>query len=177
MPQTTSPNSANKRYLLLDSCIAEYWLNRYMQPAISGQIKTWAGQTFDLAISEISYAELIDGAHKDKINRVKTLLLNFTSLESTQRILIGAGFLGSIYKTKDEANRNISLGDKIIATTAFIYNLPIITANVKDFPHPFFTSIASENIFYTKRSRKHVITIDILNPNFTSLNYWHSRMS
>ena len=59
--------STEKKCFLLDTCIAEYWLDKNMQPAITAQLSLWAGSTFELAISEISYAELIDGAFKDKV--------------------------------------------------------------------------------------------------------------
>lgn len=90
--------SADKKYLLLDTCITEYWLNKQMNEAITAQISKWAGKTFELAISNISYTEMIDGARKEKTENVKDLLANYTQIELSKRILIGAGILGSVYK-------------------------------------------------------------------------------
>jgi predicted nucleic acid-binding protein len=173
----TSP-IANKKYFLLDTCIAEYWLDPFMQQVIADQLILWAGDTFDLAISEISYAEMIDGAYKARIERVKKSLNTYTQIEVSQRVLTGSAILSNVYKTKLRKTNGAGLQDKIIAATAFIYNLPIITADVLDFPHPFFTSMASETLAYSKkvRTHKHYITIDMLKPNTKELNYWYSQV-
>lgn len=138
-------------------------------------MKKWAGSVFDLVISEISYTELIDGAFKEKIKRVKDKLNNYSRAKVTKRVLNGAGFLGNIYKTYDKTYKDVGLADKIIAATSFVYNLPLVTSNVKDFPHPFFKTIVSKNIIYKKRNKDHIISADILKPDMQVLNYWYSK--
>lgn len=164
-----------KKYLLLDSCIAEYSLNEDISKSISDTLSIWLGEVFSLATSDISYTELIDGAYKAKVERVKQLLDSYTRFEVTQRVLSGAGTISNIYKAKNNKLNGASIQDKIIAATSFIYNVPIVTADILDFPHPFFTTIASENIRYRKKSKDHFITVDILLPNFTQLKYWYSK--
>lgn len=164
-----------KKYLLLDSCIAEYSLNEYISKPISNVLSVWLDDAFSLATSEISYAELIDGAYKAKVQRVKQLLNSYTRFEVTQRVLSGAGIISNIYKAKFNQTNGASLQDKIIAATSFIYNVPIVTADIHDFPHPFFTSIASQNILYKKKKKEHYLTIDVLLPNNDLLKYWHSK--
>jgi predicted nucleic acid-binding protein len=170
------PPSPHKKYLLLDSCIAEYWLNKEMQPSIKSQLTTWTGSTFDLAISEVSYAELIDGAKKDKVKRIKELLDSYTRIEVSQRILSGAGILSTVYKAQNQKQNGAGMQDKIIAATSFIYNLPIVTSDLYDYPHPFFTSSESENIRYVRKGKDHFITVDILRPNIKLLEYWYSKI-
>ena len=169
---------ADKKYFLLDTCIAEYWMDEYMQPAISSQLTVWAGEVFEMAISEISYAELLDGAYRSKIDRVKELVGTYTQLEVSQRVLIGSAILSNVYRKKSQKTSGAGLQDKIIAATSFIYNLPIITADIHDFPHPFFTTRASETIVYTKKAKNHnhYITLDILTPNLKQLNYWYAQV-
>lgn len=167
---------ADKQYFLLDSCIAEYWLDNSMQDVITAQLAVWAGSSFNLAISEISYSELIDGAYKEKITRVKQLLSSFTQIEVTQRVLSGAGILSNVYKVHNNQTSGASIQDKIIGSTAFIHHFPIITANVSDFPHPFFTTIESQNLQFQKKEKSHYLTVDVLKPNYTMLNYWYSRV-
>jgi predicted nucleic acid-binding protein len=164
-----------KKYLLLDSCIAEYSLDEHISQPISDTLLAWLSDDFTLATSEISYAELIDGAFKAKVERVKQLLNNYTQFEVTQRVLSGAGIISNIYKAKFNQTSGASLQDRIIAATSFIYNLPIVTANIQDFPHPFFTSFVSKNILYHKKKKHHYITVDILLPNNDLLKYWYSR--
>jgi len=169
------PPSANKKYLLLDSCIAEYCLNKDMQPKITKQLEKWAGNIFDFAISELSYAELINGAYKEKVDRVKELLDSYSRIEVSQRVLRGAGVLGNVYKAQDNRNGNINLADRIIAATSFSYNIPIVTANVKDFPYPFFKVITDEDLIYKKGSKNVLLSTCVLFPSTSVLNYWHSK--
>lgn len=171
MPQTIS-----KPYLLLDTCVAEYLLNPYIEIVLSKQISAWANNKRKLAISGISYTEMIDGAYKSKVKEVNELLDTYTQFEVTQRILQGAGILSNVYKAQNSKVVGSSLADKIIAATAFVYNLPLITADVKDFPYPFFTSIVSENIKYRKKNKDQYIAIAALMPNATMLNHWHKKM-
>lgn len=166
---------ADKEHILLDTCIVEYWLNKDIQPALSDFFSK-IPSVFDLAISEISYAELIDGAHTDKVRIVKETLEKYTRFEVTQRILSGAGILSTVYKANSERKNGAGLQDKIIAATSFVYNLPLITADIFDYPHPFFTTIQSENLRYSKKGRDHFITVDILKPNLQILNYWYTRI-
>lgn len=170
------PLSIDKNYFLLDTCIAEYWLDKDMQSAIATQMSSWAGDVFDLAISEISYAELVDGAYKEKVERVKDLLGTYTRFEVTQRVLTGAGILSSIYQSFNPKTSGACIEDKIIAATSFIYNIPVITADIHDYPHPFFVTIESENIKYQKKGKDRYITIDILKPNTKILRDQYSRM-
>ncbi|MDA1079119.1 MAG: PIN domain-containing protein [bacterium] len=162
-------------YLLLDTCIIEYLLDKYQQPAVTQQISEWAGDSFDLAISEITYAELVDGAFKEKIEKVTRLLDSYTRFWVLKEILRAAGIISNVYRTQGNSTVGSSLSDKVIAATAFSYNLPVITADVNDFPYPFFTSDASENIKYRKKNKDHYIAISILKPNVTILNYWFSK--
>ncbi len=168
-------HSYSRRYLILDTCIVQYWMDRYIESAVREQLSSWVGTDCDLAISEVSYAELIDGAYREKVDKVKVLLKTFARLEVSQRVLSGSGFLGSIYRNQNSRNSGIELADRIIAATSFINNTAVITANIQDFPLPFFTSVYSENIMFKKKNKKRYITIDILKPNITILNYWYSK--
>ncbi len=170
-----TPPSVNNQQLILDSCIVEYLLDRYIKDELQSQLQEWANAHADLAVSEISYTELIAGAYKDKISLIKETLEPYTKLKLTQRVLSGAGIINNIYRTKYKDFRDVGIADQVIAATACIYNLPIITANVLDFPHPFFTSIDSANISYKKKNSTHYLAVDILKPNLSLLNYWYKK--
>ena len=152
---------------LLDSCIVEYWLDKDIEPGLRMQLSDW--ECGSLAVSEISYAELIDGAHKGKAKQVEELLQTYRQIPITRKELRAAGILSTIYKNNVQKTNGASFQDKIIAATAGVYDLPIITANVSDFPHPFFISVKSANIVYEKKSRQRLITIDILKINIDQI--------
>lgn len=102
------------KYLLLDTCIAEYWLDKYLEPVITKQLLAWSGTTFQLAISEVTYAEMVDGAVKQKVSRVKELLGTFTTMPVTQRIFTGCGILEPCTKTMTRANVGHHLQIKLL---------------------------------------------------------------
>lgn len=167
---------ADSQYLILDSCILEYWLDKDLNQAITKQITEWSHDSSALAVSNISYAELIDGAYKQKIEKVKDLLNKFTGFEVSQRILSTSGILSSIYKLESGRTNGASMEDKIIAATSGVYKSAIITANVEDFPFPFFLTVANANIEYQKKNKKHFLTIAALMPNVKIMNYWYAKL-
>ncbi len=165
----------DKQLFLLDSCIVEYLLDIHMESAVKTQLDSWIGMESSLSVSEISYSELIDGAYKEKIHRIKLLLNSTPQFEVSQRVLTGAAILANVYRTYSNKTIGSSLQDKIIAATAFISNLLVITADVGDFPHPFFITVASENLKYRKNNKDQYICLAVLRPNITMLNHWFGK--
>ncbi|MDA1317021.1 MAG: PIN domain-containing protein [bacterium] len=158
-------------YLLLDSCIVQYLLNKEISPNLRQQLKKWSGDIFNFAISEITYAELLNGTLKNKEAEVISLLDKFYSFTISKRIIKGCGKLGSVYKEYNQSLKEIDTGDRIIASTAIINNLFIVTANVRDFPFPFFSSIANYNIIFEKKRNKRMISIAVLKPNYEFITH------
>ncbi len=64
--------------------------------------------------------------------------------------------------------RNYSDGDIILAATAFINGACIITANINDFPRPYFNE-ASGSITMTSKKSK-IIPTQTLKPDINYLN-------
>ena len=83
----------------------------------------------------------------------------------TERYIIGSGKLGSIYQ-QNNITQNISLVDKIIAATSIITNSPIITANINDYPPPYFEVIDSHKLIHKKK----LIKIGLIKPDYIILN-------
>ncbi len=166
-----SIEKTKNKYLLLDSCVIEYWLDTNKEKIIAKQIEEWTNNTATIAISEITALELIDGAHKIKEKQVLEFLNKLSNFSTTDRVILGAGKLGSLYYQTDHNLKNsVSLGDKIIASTSIIYNLPIATANVKDFPYPFFITLSHKNLIYENKNKQNMICLAILRPNYEFIN-------
>ena len=168
---TQNADTISQKYIVIDSCILEYLLNRDMNDSITQQLGYWCNNVFTLSVSEVSYAELVDGAHLDKETKVIDLLDKYHSFAISKRIITGAGKIGSVYKQEFPTEKTVSLGDKILAATSIIYGAPLVTANVKDFPHPFFKTLKDKNIIYMKDNKRRMINIALLFPNYEYLTY------
>ena len=168
---TQNINPLTQRYILLDSCILEYFLNEYMNDVLTKQIDLWRTNKFEMSISDITYAQLIDGAHINKENKVIGFLDRIYSFPITRRIMKGAGKLGSVYKEAFQLEKGIALADKAIAATSIIFSAPIIIANIKDFPQPFFNVLLSKNIVYKQNDREKMIYIAFLYPNYEYIKH------
>ena len=167
-----SPSSEiTNKYLLLDSCVVQYLFNKEINAVLSTQLSKWSAEIFELAISDITYAELLNGVTQDKEKRLIELLDQFYGISITQRVVKGCGKLGCIYNEKDNQFKDIEMGDKIIASTSVIHNLPIVTANIKDFPYPFFEPISTENLVYKDKGKSKMICVGVLNPNYQFITY------
>lgn len=170
-----SPPSHHKKYFLLDSCVIEYMVDPYLGETLTEQLKKWAGQTWSLSISNISYAELLDGAYKNKQKLVNELLKKFTSFTISEKVASSCGVLGNIYRTHNPQIKNVCIGDRIIATTCLLYNLPLVTSNVKDFPFPFFTEITSKDLYYRVNKNTFCQSVAVLKPNVPMTRHWWSK--
>jgi len=169
-------STTESKYLLLDSCIVEYWLDKYLNPAVYEFLSKKSELGTVLAVSEISYMELIDGAYKEKIERVRKLLEKYIRFEVSQRVLSGAALLSSIYSLQNAKTNGASMEDKIIAMTSLVHRAQIVTANVADFPYPFFVQVESENILFRKKNKDQYLSIAVLKPNVEIINSWYEKL-
>ena len=78
-------------------------------------------------VSLITYVEVL-GFHKIK-EEEKTFLIDF--FEATPVLPVTDGIASRAIELRQE--RNIKLGDAIIAATAIVEGLPLVTRNTKDF--------------------------------------------
>ena len=150
-------------HIILDSCIVEYYLHKELSFQIKDIFDNW-GVGFDFAVSQIVYSELVDGAYPKKERIIIKTLKSFYNLPVTERNIIGSGKLGSVYR-EFNITQGISITDKIIAATSIITNSLIVTANINDYPQPFFEPLKSS---YIKKS-KQTIKICLLKPDYLSL--------
>lgn len=168
-----SAKKTSQTYVLLDSCIIEYWLDKNIAPAMTRLTKNLFGDKIKIAISEVTFSELINGAYKDKERKVISLLESFTSFPLSKRVILGSGKLGSVYKEfNKDLHKAADIADRMIASTSIVYNIPIMTSNIRHFPHPFFTSIRSDNITYktSEKSCERIICFEIIKPNYPVIN-------
>ena len=152
-------------YLLLDSCIIEYYLNEKYSAQTQSILQKWQKNVFGLAINQIVLSELIDGTFMKKEGIIIDTLRQYHNIPVTERQIIGSGKLGSIYR-QTSITQNISLVDKIIGATSIITNYPIITSNINDYPQPYFEVIDSLVLTHKKK----LIKIGLIKPDYIILN-------
>ena len=121
-----------------------------------------------LAVSEYSRFELIRGA---KVSTEKELLETFEKFKfysiSTE-VLYASARIETLYRMEKIMCEKISDGDKIIAATSILLNAPIITANGRDFPWPYFKEINRTPIVYSEKNISKVILVSTFQPD---INY------
>ncbi len=153
------------RLILLDSCVLEYLDDEDLRPSIVGCLNNVVKNKNTLALSEYLRFELLRGAFRKVETRMMALIDNFQRYQVTEEILIAAAQLETLYKELS-VNSGISDGDKILASTAILTNGLILTANLKDFPPPFFKYNFRELIERHQKRYSQPIAIGILEPDF-----------
>lgn len=114
---------------------------------------------YELSISKITIQEIISKGTKDISEIVEILFKTFRKFDIDDNVLIFGGLMNCV-GIKGQF-------DSIIASTAFLNNSCILTANQKDFPEPCFKEIKCWSINYKDNGNRtahlmiHLLTIDI----------------
>ena len=71
---------------------------------------------------------------------------------------------------KKDDNQKMDDGDVILASTAYLNQGHVLTANQKHFPEPYFKEVKSWDLIFKKDLRTQKQLIYLLKPNFESIN-------
>ena len=82
-------------------------------------------------------------------------------------ILYLAAQLQSLYHKEKIPYQHISLADRIIAATAIYTNSSILTADINDFPRPFFTEVEEKLFHYRHKNCTKLQVMQLLAPNYS----------
>lgn len=157
--------------IILDTCILGYihHKNKSLAEEIFKFLANPPNNT--LVLSEFTYFELLDGVEKTKEAILLQKALNpFKRYVVDSNTLVAAAQLSGLYNQENQNYNHIERGDKIIAATSVITNLPILTANANDFPRPFFKEVYVEDLFYLDGSKKKLLLLYTLMPNLVFIN-------
>lgn len=149
--------------IILDTNVILYLGNKYLSDPLGSYVKTYSANT--LYYSEISVAEVFAGVVKSHSISPVERLSDFQVLHLYQEVLMLSGYLSAIYSSHSPSFQHISLADKIIAATAVLNNAHILTADVNDFPRPYFYEVSEECIMYRKKDKQYMTVFQILKPN------------
>jgi len=142
----------NVRHLILDSNIIQYLMNPLLAEGILTCLKEAMGANYPLAISDFTFFELLNGVTPKKEAQMITELNYLVRIHVRKEILVGSAHLGCMYQDDKMDLKQIDTGDLIIAASSIITNSLIFTANIRDFPVPFFNIIAKRPINYSKKT-------------------------
>jgi predicted nucleic acid-binding protein len=130
-----------KKYLLLDTNIIEYLDKDGFKEKIQEILRTSVQEGLEIALSEYTFFEFLDGANVKKEYGLNRLVGNFNIFGVDRNVLAAAAHLGTYYKDHDDELKKIGPGDKIIGATAILNQCILLTANGRDFPEPFFKEV------------------------------------
>lgn len=136
----------NSNTIIIDSNIIQYLGHKYLQMELDNYINTFVTKKILVAISQITIAEVFSGLPEQKETETLLRLSKFSHIDIQKNILYVAAQLQTLYHKEKIPFQHISLADRIIAATAIYTNSSILTADINDFPRPFFTEV-EEKLF------------------------------
>ena len=161
-----------KTPVILDTNILVYLNNKYINRSLKQHIDVIIKENLDLSISDITVTELLAKATKSKERQaydwIKTLQLK--RIEVTPLVLELTGYFSRIYIETKMPVAEKEIADKIIAATSFLEQTYILTADVNDFPRPFFLEYDHALIQYNKDQTISTIFVALLRPNNPLIN-------
>lgn len=129
--------------ILLDTNIIQFrikgdWKTQVQQLLIQQEKKGYTA-----AVSEITFYELLRSAQAKAENEIKQALEELHTYQVSREVLLLAADLYGYYKELFHGRLSgISDADIVIAATAFMTDSLLLTANITDFPTPFFREVA-----------------------------------
>jgi len=151
--------------IIFDTCILNYNGNQQIFPQLNNYYLDLLNRKFILTISEITIFELLQDATVKKETSAIHILSFFKTYQINSRLLTAAAQLSTLYKEEKIPNQQISTADKIIGATAILTGSLILTADVNDFPRPFFQEAEERHLFYKNKNRSKMLFLQLLRPN------------
>jgi len=158
---------APKQKIILDTNVFSDLNDKHIGIPLTEYLNDLISRGFDFAFSDISSYELLRGLSIEREQKIIKLLSSYYRYYVTSEILIVSAQLDNLMKMEKIEVNKIDHGDKIIATTAILTGSLLLTANVRDFPWPFFHEVEYRPIFYQdgdKKTKCHAVSL--LRPDF-----------
>jgi predicted nucleic acid-binding protein len=166
----TSYNSKDRQYVLLDSNIIQYSVDKFAHAIFEEYLSNLIEKKHILSVSSISVFELTKGATEKNEQKVMEKLATFPHRGLSESILLVAAQLETLYKMEAIEPKQIESGDKFIAAIAILTGSVICTANARDFPSPYFQEIEREPLLYKLKNRSRCILVSLLIPDIAMIN-------
>lgn len=148
--------------VILDTNIIQYIGNKH----VGSHIREYVSQFRTILYSDISVGELTAGAIRKDLEKTEELLSKMYPIVIDEDILVLSGNLHTIYSKSKIPYQHISLADRIVAASAISTDTTIYTADVNDFPRPFFQEIDEHVISYRYKNKSRFLVTQVLKPNY-----------
>lgn len=156
--------------IILDTNILQYLSNRYIKNELNSYLLDLVARGFGLAISDISIVELLQDSTSEQEKIGLEILNLFNRYQLNESFLLGAAQFSTLYKSDRVRNDAISLADKIIASSSVLSGSLVLTADVNDYPRPFFWEAEEKQIIYRKNNKTNILIVQLLRPNMEYIN-------
>lgn len=166
-PLNNQPVAVPIQYIILDTNILQYTENKDIATALITFLSELVQRGFGLAISDVSKFESLCGTTISQEAKIIETLKLFQNYQITDEVLIAASRLFTLYKNEGVPISQVEVPDKIIASTAILNNSLVLTANISDFPRPFFSEAETKHVFYRKNNKDNLLVVMILRPDLT----------
>lgn len=164
MPQTSDVPQPIE--ILFDTNILQYYSVPNIQQNLDAFLRELViDSSVKFAISQITLCELLSGANVNQETKASEHISAFKQYAIDDQALIMAARLTNLYKEEGVPDTQINIGDKIIAATSILTGCPILTANVNDFPRPYFVEKFRHLLTYQKGRGLATICLEILAPD------------
>lgn len=157
----------SKQKILLDTNIFSDLQESNIAQALANYLEELIKRGFDFALSSITIYELLKGLSKKREEEVTNFLTPYFRYFVSDEVLIASAQLDNLFKTQNINVNSVYHGDKMIAATAILTGSLILTANVRDFPWPFFHETECKSLYFTgknKHTQCHLVSL--LRPDF-----------
>lgn len=152
--------------LIIDTNILSYLGDKAAGAAFDQYLREKIAPHFTSYICTFSVYEILRGIKVAKEKQILEIIKKFPSYAITNQVLLFAAQLDSLYKSEQI---NVSspgiIGDELIAATAILSDAYILTANMRDFPQPYFKEISREYINFTVSNYIKTIVVGLLQPD------------
>lgn len=174
----TKPIRKNQSYIILDSNIIQYLKSDDLSDKILEFIYESTQMKYSISISDITFFELLNGISVKNEGEIIKLFKGITRFFVKKNVLVAAARLGCLYKEDGIDTKKIGVADLIIAGTSVLSNSYVLTANIRDFPNPFFDIELKKVIEYEDKKIPKCLCLAFLKPNSEVIaKYYTQRLS
>lgn len=171
MPPATNSELNSQVVLILDTNILQYYSTSEIRPSLEKLLIDLSKTTkATYGISKITISELLSGASISQETKALEQLNVLKQFSIDDTILVASAQLLNLYKLQNIQDQQINLGDRIIAATSILTGYPILTADVNDFPRPYFIEVYRHLLTYSKKNSTQSICLQILSPDIQLIN-------
>lgn len=166
-----------RKVAILDTNILDYGFKAEYAESVKRLLET-VSQDHDLVTTQYNRFELFRGMSSARISKAKQFFDTFACVDIGSEVFGIAAALSTCYKN-DEATKSrassFTDGDIIIGAAGFIYNASILTANMNDFPRPYYIDASTPGPIMSSKTGR-AINIGVLAPSHQHLNEMISQL-